>query len=239
MTAAMTILTRHDQLQLARIPLLSGLPDPVRATVLDRSSVLSLSRGETLFVQGDAADRLFIVLEGWIKVFRLTAEGGQTVLHIFRAGESFAEPAVFGLGRYPASAEAAADSRLLAVPGSALKTALEQDSSLALKLIGVFAQRLNAMVAETERRQFLSTPLRVAAFLLDLVKADPDLARETGEISLRLPYDKALIAARLGMTPESFSRALAKLKDMGVDAQGATITIPSAKDLADALETGI
>lgn len=232
----MSRLTDHDLSQIARIPLLSGLPEPVRQSVLERSGVQTLTRGETLFVQGDPAERLYVVLEGWIKVFRLTAEGGETVLHIFRAGESFAEPAVFGLGQYPASAEAASDCRVLAVTGAALSDALQKDTKLAMRLIGVFAQRLHFMVSETERRQFLSTPRRLAAFLLDLVKAEPGLSLEEGPVTLRLPYDKALIAARLGMKPESFSRALAKLREVGIEAQGATITIADPEGLAEYIE---
>lgn len=225
-------LSANDRALIAKAPILGGLDETSRQHVLEHCSLRVLSRGDTLFLQGDPARDLFLILEGWVKVFRLTPDGTEAVIHVFRDGESFAEPAVFGLGRYPAAAEAATDARLLAIPGSALENALRANPDLALRVIGVFSQRLHQLVAETERRQVLSTPLRVASFLLSLVEQQPLPA---SPVTLRLPYDKALIAARLGMTPESFSRALAKLKPRGVESQGQTVKLVNPQALAEAV----
>ncbi len=225
-------LTDRDEGLIARTPLLAGLGAAARTQVLERARVTSLKRGDTLFVQNDPAEALFLILAGWIKVFRLSADGDEAVLHVFRQGETFAEPAVFGLGRYPASAEAATDARLLAIPGPVVTDQLMTRPEAALTVIGLVSQRMHALVAETERRQLLSTPRRLAAFLLELIEANPP---PTSPVTIQLPYDKALIAARLGMTPESFSRAVAKLRPHGIESRGQDVRIAAPRTLADVL----
>lgn len=223
MDTALPKLKPTDTILIARSALLGGLPEAVRASVLAHCQVRTLNRGTHLFLQGDGADMVYLVLEGWLKVFRLSSDGAEAVLHIFRPGESLAEPAVFSLGRYPASAEAAApDTRVLAIPGNVLRDMLRRDPELALQIIGVFSQRMNSLVAETERRQVLPTVRRVATFLLELLD-DTQATLLPPPHTLTLPYDKALIAARLGMTPESLSRALAQLKRQGVSVHGARV----------------
>lgn len=219
--------TPHDYATILRAPLYSALPMTTRETLLGYCSERIFKRGESLFMQGDLAENLFLVLEGWVKVFRLSPDGSEAVLHIFRAGESFAEPAAFGLGRYPAHAEAAADGRLLVIPAGALMAEVDRTPGLAMKIIGLMSQRLHALIAETERRQFLSTPHRLAAFLADLLATDEQggATAEAPSATVTLPYDKGLVAARLGMTPESFSRALAKLKGEGITSQGNKIFV--------------
>lgn len=214
----------HDHAVILRAPLYGVLPPPVRESLLMQCRELSLKRGETLFLQGDLAENLFLVLDGWIKVFRLSPDGAEAVLHIFRPGESFAEPAAFGLGRYPAHAEAASDGRVLVIPAGALMAEVDRTPGLAMKIIALMSQRVHGLIAETERRHFLSTPHRLAAFLADLLQTSDGLSSEVHAV-LTLPYDKGLIAARLGMTPESFSRALSKLKPEGITCQGNRVFI--------------
>lgn len=223
----------HDEQTILRAPLYAALPVSTREMVLARCHQRSFKRGETLFCQGDLAENLFLVLEGWVKVFRLTVDGGESVLHVFRSGESFAEPAAFGLGRYPAQAEGAADGRILVIPAAVLMAEVDRTPGLAMKIIGLLSQRLHGLIAETERRHFLSTTHRLAAFLADLLR-DADQATADGEpIVLNLPYDKGLVAARLGMTPESFSRALNRLKADGITSQGGRIFVADRQRLTD------
>lgn len=213
-------LSSTDAALFAKAPLYNALPATAREDLLQRCRIHALARGESLFRQGDLAETLFMVLEGWIKVFRLSADGGEVVLHVFHAGETFAEPAAFGLGRYPATAEAATTARVLVIPAAALMAEVDRSPGLAMKIIATLSQRLHGLIADTERRHFLSTAHRVGTFLLDCAPATEQQA-----VSFDLPYDKALVAARLGMTPESFSRSLAKLKPYAVKCQGSRISL--------------
>ncbi len=206
------ITMKNVDLEVVRtIPTLAALKEAHLRFVLARSRMEHYSRGQVLFIQGDAADRFFVVLEGWISVYRATPEGDQTVLHVVRARESFAEPAALALGHYPASAQAATDCTLLEVSAKAFAQVMREDSEAALNTIAQMAQRLHYLVGQFERRHVKTAPQRLADFLLELVPEGKVSANVT------LPYDKALLAARLGMTPESLSRALARLRPEGVE----------------------
>lgn len=205
--------------QLERLPLLAALSSQQRSELLARSRESVLERSQMLFMRGDPAEHFFLVLEGWIRVYRETPEGHETVLHIVPAGESFAEPAALNLGRYPASAQAASPARVLAIPADVFIAFMRETPDLAIRTIGLLAQRMRRLVADFDHLQTRSTPQRLAHFLLELV--EPGARRA----EIALPYDKHLIAARLGMSPETLSRSLAKLRRLGVSGERHRVTI--------------
>lgn len=210
------------------IPLLAGLSDEHLDEILGRSRVGTYERGRVLFLQGDPAERFFIVLDGWITIYRDTPDGEQTVLHVARSGESFAEPAALVIGKYPASAQAASDCRVLEVSAQAFTQLIHSDPDVALKTIAQMAYRLQSLVMQVERLHVKTAPQRLATFLLELV---PD-GRTSAAVTL--PYDKALLAARLSMTPESLSRALARLRRENVrSGRGPDIEIADVEGLRD------
>lgn len=183
------------------------------------TTVRHLERGETLFLQGEDATFIPLILNGWIVVYRDTPDGERTVVHVFHTGESFGEPASLGLGAFPASAEAASQAQVALLPGAMIKDWISRDGALGLQVIATMSMRLHSMVEEMERRNFMATDARLAAFLCDQTPT------KAGPVTLLLPYDKGLVAARLGMKPESLSRALGKLKSLGVSSKGAEIMI--------------
>ena len=168
------------------------------------------ARGETLFSQGDPADGFFCVIDGWTKLYRLREDGEEVVVAIFSSGETFAEVAMFLGGRYPASCEAVAPSRILKIDAENLRRAVLAEPQLAFDMLAAASLRLRQLVDEIEQLKARSAPQRIAAFFVEL---SPERA---GPARIELPYEKALIAARLGMKPESFSRALGKLSEFGV-----------------------
>jgi CRP-like cAMP-binding protein len=209
---------------LRRVPLLEALPEPELGALQARSRLRPLQRGHTLFLQGQPAVSFFLVVEGWITVYRATPEGGRTVLHLLRRGETFAEPAALTLGHYPATAEAATDSVVLELPANLLEQAVRKDAETAMRVIAALSRRLHGLIGELERLTVKSAAQRVACFLLDLTP------RDVGPAMVALPFDKRLVAARLGMQPESLSRALGRLRRYGVRAnRGAVVEI---EDLA-------
>lgn len=209
-------------------PLFRNLPPDVLNSLLGRCRRRSLGRGETLFLQNDPAEHVFLVIHGWIKISRLASDGTETVIHMMRCGETFAEPAALTLGYFPATAQAATDSSVLVIPATALVREVERTPRLAMKIIAALSNRIHSVITETEKRFSLPTTPRVAAFLLEI---STPIENPAQTLSFELPYDKSLIAARLGMTPESFSRALAKLKPHGVSTQGGLVTIDTPSRL--------
>lgn len=226
------ILNAKDMEMVRRNPLFGGLPPETLEALLHESRVVEHPRGKILFLRGEPANWFFLLLEGWVKVFRDTPDGEQTVIAIMKPSETIAEAAIFFGSDYPASAEVVDNVRLLEIPAAALLSQLRQDPELGLKLLGALSMRLRHLVRHIEQLQARSTSQRLGDFLLALCEA------EEGPVTLKLPYDKSLIAARLGMKPESLSRALAKLKNLGVSSRGHSVEIDDIATLRDYCEVG-
>ncbi|MHA1598504.1 MAG: Crp/Fnr family transcriptional regulator [Alphaproteobacteria bacterium] len=224
----MATLTQKDMDLIQRTPLLMDIPENEMKRLLDASSVVEHPRHKLLFLRGEAAEHIFLLLEGWVKVFRDSAEGEQTVIGVLKPGETIAEAAIF-LGRdYPASAEVVGDARLLEIPSEVLLGLLREDGELGIRMLGTLSQRLRGLVLHIEQIQARSTPQRLGEFLLGLCETCEGGATET---TINLPYDKSLVAARLGMKPESLSRALVKLRDVGVTTHGHQVMLGNVDQL--------
>ena len=219
-------LGERDLVMIRSVQMLQAVSDADLVRLLEVASVRSYARNQTIFTQGDLADRFFIVLDGWARVYRSLPDGSEVTINLFTDGESFAEAAVFDEGRYPASAVSADDSRFLVVRGTGFRRCLGESPSLAFAMMASMARKLHFLVRQVEQLSHRTTMQRVAAFLLTLAE------RSQGPATIHLPIDKHLIAARLGMQPETFSRALAKLRSHGVVCSGDEITIESCHILA-------
>lgn len=214
-----TGLTAGDLASLARLPVFAGLPEAGLLTLLSDAWVQGFDRNATLFLQGDPAERFYVVLQGWVKLYRCTEQGDETVLGVFAAGESFAEAAIFDRADYPVSASVVDRSRLLVVPAEPFIRQLSDHGDYALKIMASMSRHLRHLVRQVERLTLKSSTERVAEFLVKLCP------QETGAVEIQLPMDKALIAGRLGMQPETLSRSLAKLRPLGVVSNGPRVDI--------------
>ena len=219
-------LDERDLTKVRRVEMLKTVGDDDLARLLSVASPRSYSRNQMIFSQGEQADRFFIVLDGWARIYRSLPDGSEVTINLFTNGESFAEAAVFSGGTFPASAVSADESRLLVVRGSGFLQCLSRSPKLAFAMIANMSRKLHFLVRQVEQLSHRTTKQRVAAFLLTL--AD----RTHGPAKIHLPLDKHLIAARLGMQPESFSRALAKLRGHGIECIGDEVTIESCQSLA-------
>lgn len=208
-----------DAATLRSVPLFQRLSDRALGTLVASAQARAIPRGTTLFVQDETADRFFILLEGWVKLYRLTRDGAEAVVSIVAPGETFAEAAMFASGKFPVCAEAVADARALTLTADGFARCLREDDEIAFAMLGSLSLRLRHLVQQIEQLQVQPTPQRVGTFLLRFCPEGP------GSAVFALPFDKALIARRLGMQPETFSRALAKLRGIGVEAQGGTISV--------------
>jgi CRP-like cAMP-binding protein len=191
-------------------PLFGAMPQEVAQSLVGNQAVRVYEKGTLLFQQGEPASSFFVVLDGWVKLFRTAPDGTEVIVGVFCRGESFAEAAMFMGGRYPVSAEVATTARLVRIDGELLRRRIHEQPNLALSMLASASYHLKFLVEQIEQIKLLSAPQRIADFLVKLCPA-----RE-GSCAIELPYEKALIAGRLGMKPESLSRALAKLKPLGV-----------------------
>ncbi len=220
-----TGITREDIRRLGQVYLFSGLvPNDLRK-LLATSSIRRYPDRTTLFMEGDTADRFFVVMDGWVKLFRLTENGQEVVISVSSPGESFAEAAIFDSNIFPVSAAAITDVRLLVINAEGLMRQLSENMNFTFNMLGSMSRQLRQNVTKLHQMCSMSSTERLADFLLSLSTS------HNGTATITLPLDKSLIAARLGMQPETFSRALAKLKTVGVHSAGHDVVI---KDL-DAL----
>jgi len=183
------------------------------------ATAVMLKAHESLFRQGDPATAFFIVIDGWVKLYRVTLSGEETVIHILTKGDSFAEAVAFTGVRYPATAEAVSDARVVRIPADHVVRCIRESPDIALAMIASTSQHLHHLVQQVEQLKAQSGVQRVAEFLSSLAPVDQ------GSCVIALPYDKVLIAARLGLKPESLSRAFAKLRSVGVAVHASHVAI--------------
>jgi CRP-like cAMP-binding protein len=215
----------RDWMIVRSTPLFSALSDRTILTLIGGQTPRKYEKGHILFQQGEAANSFFVILDGWVKVFRGTADGVEAVVGVFRRGETFAEAAIF-LGRqYPVSAEVVSPSLLLAIDGEAFRMRIRQEPDLALHMLASASQHLKFLVEHIEQIKVLDGPQRVADFLLRLCPVS------SGACSIELPYEKSLIAGRLGMKPESLSRSMARLRPLGVVVERDVVQVSDVKAL--------
>lgn len=191
-------------------PIFQGLKDEVIGEILQVAQVKVYERDTNLFVQGDPAEAIYIILKGWVKIYRITPAGDEALVNVFARGESFAEAAAFIKGEYPASGTTVTDCRLLRISARHLVAVIKRTPEVGLAMLGASSQRIHMLVQQIEQLKAHTGAQRLASFLLSLTE------ERSGSCTLELPYDKALIASRLGIKPESLSRAFQKLRGYGV-----------------------
>lgn len=196
-----------------------GLTQDVAHDVLSDAAIEAHEADTVIFHQGDPAHCFFVVLDGWVKVSRVMPSGLETVIGIFTRGQTFAEAIAIAGGIFPASGITVTTSRVIRVHSDRLRRRIVENPDVGLAMIASTAQHLQLLVRQIEQLKSRKGAERVAEFLLSLTDVD------AGEARIELPYDKTLIAGRLGMKPESLSRAFARLKPSGVKVNGASVVI--------------
>lgn len=191
--------------------LLRSLPDQHVETLLSHGIFRHYDRGETIFLQDEEAAEIHVMIEGWAKLFRIAPNGSETVVSVFARGESFGEAVALKGARYPVSAEAVTPAEVLHIPSSLLVSLMKQEPQISISILASTFAHLHSLVEQLEQLKAQTGAQRVAEFLLKLCRCD------SGGCEVVLPYDKVLIAGRLGMKPESLSRAFARLKTAGVE----------------------
>lgn len=195
---------------LANIQLWRGLPKDQIDALAQIAIAKTYRKGEVIFEQGDEGRGFFVVKFGRVKVFKLSTDGKEQILHFFGDGEHFAEVPVFDGQCFPASAAAVEKSELLFFPRSAFLALLEQHPRLAIAMLAVSARHLRRMAQIIENLSFKEVPGRLAVYLLYL--SDRNGKGEDVELDMT----KTQLAAFLGTIPETLSRVFAKMSQDGL-----------------------
>ncbi len=222
----------NNKLLLKTVPFFAELSDVDIDWFLKHSRFVEYQKNNLLFQHGDPADFLYVIMEGWIKLFHDNVEGEQVVQALLTRGDTFGEECVVKGRSYPCSAQVGGkDAKCLVIPSSTMRERLRDHPELALKMISSLADHLNKSGFVLELSSQLTAAQRVAAFLLKLC------LDRGGVQQVMLPFNKFLVAERLGMKPETFSRAMRRLQhDLDMRFKGREVTIGDLDELQDYCE---
>lgn len=206
---------------LGKAPLFVDIGAKYLREFVDAARLYTAPKGKVLFIQGDKANYVYLIVDGWVKLFRETLEGTEAVIDVLTSNHSFGDTSVFEDGYYSYSAEVAEHTRYITLPISMVKSAITTNHQFALNMLLTMSQHRHQQSREIEHLNNQNAPQRIGCFLLRLCPVG-----SAASVTLNLPYDKALIASRLGIKPETFSRALVKLRaETQIEIQGPTVII--------------
>jgi CRP/FNR family transcriptional regulator, dissimilatory nitrate respiration regulator len=216
--------------------LFMGLPSSDLENIADVSIVKSLEKGDYLFHEGDPARGFYVVQRGAVNVHRVSAAGKEQVIHVFRAGESFAEVALATETGYPADARAIEPTQVLLVQKDGILALLKRQPELALRMLGSMSSHLRVLVGQLEDLTLKDVETRLANWL---VKRCPN-PQSDQPVSVELALTKRMLAAELGTVSETFSRTLAKFREQKLLAvKGKTIIVLSPVRLSALLRRNL
>ncbi len=204
-------LTRRVELRagLRRAKLFEGLDDSQLDFIAGRGRRMVLDRGQTLFLEGDKAQTLYLILSGRVKVYKTSPRGREQILLLLGQGETVGEVAMFAGETFPASAEAVGPAEIFGLPRKAFLELMQSEPEVAMRLLGALSARMRSFASLIESLSLREVSERLAGHLAGL---DAE-SGSTGTVELELT--KAQLAAAFGTVPETLSRAFQQLREAG------------------------
>jgi len=195
---------------LKRCPLFAGLKDGDLKRIRAIASMRKVKKREVLFSDGEEAKGFYVILSGKIKIYKISPEGKEQILHVVSAPDAFAEAALFLEGSYPAFAEALSDGQLLFFPKRDFIQLIEENPQLSINMIVTLSHYLKRFASLIEELSLKEVSSRIAKYLVDLsLKLDKE-GKSPNEFELDL--SKTQLALKLGTISETLSRTLSKMK---------------------------
>lgn len=229
---------------IAAAPMFDGLDSAHAEYLAAQSRPTFLPAGQVLFRRGTPSTGFYIVRDGRMQLSVSNSEGMVKVVEILSPGSAFGHAVMFLREPYPVDATALADTHLVFVPAVAVDRVLDEDSSMARIMLASMAKRLQSKIQDIAMLSLQSASQRIVAYVLGAVGAGPydlgggrEAAPNAGyrpgvSASVELPALKQVLASRLGMTPETFSRAIRTLTGEGlISVDGSVLQIPDVAAL--------
>lgn len=215
------------------IPLFSGLPENQLDAIKEIAVERQFNKGEIIFSEGDDGQGFFVIAEGRVKIYKVSTDGKEQILHIFGRGQPFGEVPVFAGQKFPANAQAIENIKTLFFPRTAFVHLISGNPSLALNMLAVLSRKLRQFTVQIENLSLKEIPARLASYLIYL--AD----QQEKEESIELTISKGQLASILGTIPETLSRMFAKLSGQGlIRVDGRKITLLDRNGLEDLAQYG-
>ena len=225
MMSAHPVIDSSIRARIQRTPLFSAWSEGAFVALLEQSRMRQLDLGEVLFREGEEARAFYFLLAGEVDLITLGAGGREKIVEIIQVDDLFAEAVAFLGGRYPVQAVAGLASTVVEIPFAPFMATLQGHQELMPQMLARLSMRLHYLIKELRHLSTESANQRVASYLLDFCPAGGE------SVEICLPAKKAAVAARLGLTPETFSRVLGRLRKAGllqVDKRSLHIPDPQA-----------
>jgi len=195
---------------LRRCPLFAGLKEEDLKRIRAIASLRQIEKKEILFSDGEETRGFYVILSGKVKLFKVSPEGKEQILHIVSAPDAFAEAALFLEGTYPAFAEAMTDCQLLYFPKRDFIQLIEKNPQLSINMIVTLSHYLKRFASLIEELSLKEVSSRVAKYIVDLSMKSSKEGKSPKEVELDL--SKTQLALKLGTVSETLSRTLAKMR---------------------------
>ena len=197
------------------VPLFSEMDISHLREISEISRIEQFKKNQHIFLENDPYRGFYIVLKGSVKVYRISAEAKEYILHLRKPPQPFADVPLFEEGGdYPANAQALEDSLLLFIPKNEFTELIRKNPSIALKMLAGFAKRMRNMTNKMEEISTKEVSNRLARFILDEIAKNKSI--KLSEPFLRLTIPKATVATYLGTITETLSRTFKKFQDNNI-----------------------
>jgi CRP/FNR family transcriptional regulator, dissimilatory nitrate respiration regulator len=214
----------------------AGLPEDELRQIAGYAVIKPLRKGEYLFRERDSAIGFYIVRKGIINVHRVSADGREQVIHLFRPGESFAEAALAGDSGYPADARAVENSEVILIPKQEFMAHQRDHIDLAWRMLGSMSQHLRVLVFTLDGLKLKDAETRFLHWVLR--RCPRPLTHESAGVEIGMT--KAVLASELGTRQETLSRIFAKLRDAKVlEVKQSAFVVPDPLALQEVFEKNL
>ena len=218
---------------ISAIPLFNGLPEDQIADIKKIAVEKQIQKGEIIVSEGDEGEGFFIIAEGRVKVFKVSPEGKEQILHIFGPGQPFGEVPVFTNQQFPANVQAIEKSLVLFFPRTSIVDLISENPSLALNMLAIMSKKLRQFSVQIENLSLKEMPARLASYLIALA----DEQNKDDFVTLKI--SKGQLASILGTIPETLSRMFAKLSGQHlIKVEGRKISLLDRRGLKNLAEYG-
>ncbi len=199
---------------LNEIPIFSQLSTIELRKITSLSRLITYNRNEYIFHEGDEFLGIYIVLKGLVKIFKISPQGKEYILHLINKPNLFGDVPLFTGGDCPASVQAIEDSKLLFIPKIEFLKLLKDNPDLSFKVMAGFANRLKSITVKAEDLSLKEVVNRLADYIIKGIQKDG--RTELPEPFFKIPLSNPTLAAYLGTIPETISRAIKKLRESGI-----------------------
>lgn len=214
------------------IPLFAELSIHQLRSITSISKLEQFSKHEVLFREDESYRGFYVLLKGIIKVYKISSSGKESVVHIVKPLNAFADIPLFEGGNYPVNAEALEESLALFIPKEKFLDLIRNEPEISLKMLAGFAKRLKSLINQLDDLSSKEVPNRLAKYILKEIKsAGTD---KLPEPFVKLSVPKSAIAGYLGTITETLSRTFKKLQDEKIiRVNGKKIFVSDIKRLKD------